>query len=78
MEAHNAWIAIGLADGVFQCVGSLDVGGGFILVHGEEHEALLQRVQKDPFVENDIVTAEVYQVDVKRTVPELAHLADER
>ncbi len=78
MEAHNAWIAKGLADGVFLCVGSLDVGGGFILAHGEENKAILERVMKDPFVENSVVTAEVHQVDVKRTTPELAHLAKER
>ena len=77
MERHNAWIAKGLADGVFQCVGSLDVGGGFILAHGEENKAILQRVMEDPFVENNVVTAEVHQVDVKRTAPELAHLANE-
>ena len=76
MEAHNAWIAKGFADGVFQCVGSLDVGGGFVLAHGEEHETLLQRVQKDPFVENDVVTAEVHQIDVKRIAPALAHLTN--
>ena len=78
MEAHNAWIAKGLADGVFQCVGSLHVGGGFIIAHGEENEALLQRVKEDPFVENNVVTADVHQVDVKRTAPELAHLAEAR
>ena len=74
MEAHNAWVEKGLADGVFQCVGSLDVGGGLILAHGEENEAITQRVMADPFVENNVVTAEVHQVDVKRTAPELAHL----
>jgi len=74
MEAHNAWIAKGFADGVFQCVGSMDVGGGFILAHGEEKDVILQRVMLDPFVEQNIVTAEVYQVDLKRTTPQLAHL----
>lgn len=78
MEAHNAWIAKGFADGIFQCVGSLDVGGGFVLAHGEAHEALLQRVQEDPFVEHDVVTAQVHRIDVKRTTPELSHLAKER
>ena len=78
MDAHNAWIAKGLADEVFLCVGSLDVGGGFILANGEENKALVQRVMKDPFVENNVVTAEVHQVHVKLTAPELAHLAKER
>ncbi|MEM5493203.1 hypothetical protein [Hoeflea sp. AS16] len=75
MEGHNAWIAKGMNDGVFQCVGSLDVGGGFILAHGEESSGVLKRVNEDPFVENNVVTVEVHQIDVKRTAPELAHLA---
>lgn len=75
MDAHNAWITNGFEDGVFQSVGSLDVGGGFILAHGEEHKAVLQRVSEDPFMVNGIVQADVYQIDVKRTVPQLHHLA---
>lgn len=75
MEAHNAWIAKGVADEVFQCVGSLDIGGGFILAHGEDNQSILKRVNEDPFVKNNVVTAEVHQVDVKRTAPQLAHLA---
>ncbi|MCY6379954.1 YciI family protein [Hoeflea prorocentri] len=78
MEGHNAWIKKGFTDGIFQCVGSLDTGGGFVLAHGEDQEGLSQRVQEDPFVENNVVTAEVHRIDVKRTVPELAHLAEER
>ena len=78
MEAHNAWIAKGLSDGIFQCVGSLDVGGGFILAHGEDSGAILQRVKEDPFVEKNVVTAEVHQIDVKRTAPQLDYLVGER
>lgn len=75
MEAHNAWIAKGFDDGIFHSVGSLDIGGGFILAHGEGHQAIMHRVAEDPFVANDIVQAEVHQVDVKRSAPKLAHLA---
>ncbi|MCY0093144.1 YciI family protein [Hoeflea ulvae] len=78
MEAHNAWIAKGIDDGAFQCVGSLDVGGGFILAHGEESSGVLRRVKEDPFVENNVVTVEIHEIDVKRTTPELAHLANGR
>ena len=75
MEAHNAWIAKGFADGIFHCVGSLDVGGGFILAIGNEHDVLVRRVKEDPFVANDVVTVEMHEVDVKRTSAELACLA---
>lgn len=74
MAAHKDWIAKGLDDGVFQCVGSLDVGGGALITHGESTEALMRRVQADPFVEHGVVTAEVLAVDVNRTVPALDYL----
>lgn len=72
MAGHNEWIAKGFADGVFLCVGSLQPSaGGAILSHGEsraDHEA---RVAADPFVVQGIVTAEIHEVDPKRTVPAL-------
>ncbi|NVK35589.1 MAG: hypothetical protein HWE23_13965 [Rhodobacteraceae bacterium] len=74
MQAHNDWVSQGLADGIFQCVGSLDVGGGCILARGEDHDAILRRVNQDPFVENDVVTAEILKVDVNRTSPEWSQL----
>ena len=74
MEGHNSWIAKGFSDSVFQCVGSLDVGGGFILVHGEETETLHRRVNEDPFVVHGVVTAEIHHIDIKRTVPNLDFL----
>lgn len=74
MADHKAWIAKGISDGIFQCVGSLDVGGGFILAHGEDDEEVRARVAADPFVEHDVVSAEVLQVDLNHAVPELAYL----
>lgn len=75
MAAHNDWIAQGFADGVFLCVGSLaPAAGGAILAHGEsraEHEA---RMAADPFVVQGIVTAEIREVDPKRTIPALDFL----
>ncbi len=74
MAEHKAWIAKGISDGVFQCVGSLDVGGGFILAHGQNDEDLRKRVAADPFVEHGVVSAEVLQIDVNQAVPELSYL----
>ena len=72
MEAHNDWISTGFADGVFLSVGSLKPeGGGAILAAHESREKIELRVSADPFVVNDVVTAEIFEVDVKRTVPEL-------
>jgi uncharacterized protein YciI len=68
MEAHNRWIKRGFDDQVFLMVGSLQPGlGGSILVHGESREALENRVNQDPFVIEKVVTAEILEIDPKRT-----------
>ncbi|EIM77770.1 hypothetical protein H7H48_10425 [Nitratireductor sp. B36] len=72
MAGHNEWIAKGFADGVFLSVGSLDLGGGAVIAHGESREAHDARIAADPFVEHGVVSAETYEIDPKRTVPALA------
>lgn len=75
MAAHNKWIAQGFADGVFQCMGSLvPAAGGALLAVGESREMLEIRVAADPFVQNDVVIAEITEVDVKKTVTALNFL----
>lgn len=72
MAAHNAWIAQGFSDGIFQCMGSLKPeGGGAIIAVGENREEIKRRVNLDPFVEHDVMVAEVTEVEVKRTAPAL-------
>lgn len=66
MEGHKAWIKEGLDDGVFHLVGSLDIGGGFILANEKDKFALENRLEKDPFVEHDIVLTETYQIDINQ------------
>jgi uncharacterized protein YciI len=76
MAAHNDWIAQGFAAGVFQCVGSLvPAAGGAILATGEPRATLQDRIDADPFVVNGVATAEIIEVDVKKTAPALAVLA---
>ncbi|PRD45166.1 hypothetical protein C5748_02795 [Phyllobacterium phragmitis] len=75
MAAHNDWIAKGFADGVFLCVGSLQpTAGGAILAHGESRAAHETRIAADPFVLQGIVTAEIHEIDPKRTHPALDFL----
>jgi len=74
MDAHNAWIAQGFEDGVFQCVGSLASGGGAVIAHGEELSAFNERIRSDPFVEHGVVNADIHQIDPKRTVSALEFL----
>ena len=75
MAAHNVWIAKGFADRVFLCVGSLmPAAGGAILAHVESREDHEARVATDPFIVHGIVTAEIYEVDPKRTTEALNFL----
>ena len=49
----------------------MPAAGGAILANGEGREELETRINADPFVENDVVVAEITEVDVKKTVPDL-------
>jgi uncharacterized protein YciI len=63
MEGHKAWLARGFADGVFVLAGSLQPqAGGAILAHDTSLQALQERVNGDPFVTEDVVTAEIVEV----------------
>lgn len=77
MTAHNDWIAQGFADGKFLCVGSLSpAAGGAIISHGEGRDELEARVAADPFVIHGVVSAEICEVDAKRTIPALNFLKE--
>ena len=67
MEGHNQWIRRGFEDKVFLVVGSLQPGlGGSVLAHGESREALESRVNQDPFVPENVVTAEILEIEPKK------------
>jgi len=71
MKIHKNWIKRGFEDDVFLLAGSLheNVGGG-ILAHNTSLEALRKRVDEDPFIVHDVVTADVLEMSPS--------LADER
>ncbi|MFF4381485.1 YciI family protein [Kitasatospora sp. NPDC001547] len=63
MAGHQEWIKRGLDDGVFLLVGSIQPGlGGAVLAHNTSSEELHKRVEEDPFVAQDVVTAEIIQI----------------
>lgn len=63
LESHKQWIQEGFSDGVFLLAGSLAGGqGGVVLAHDEEPDKLNVRVQRDPFVAEGVVTAEVIEL----------------
>ncbi len=71
MNGHKEWIKRGFGDGVFLLAGSLQTGlGGAILAHNSELEELQARVNDDPFVAENVVSAEILEVTPS--------LADER
>ena len=63
MEGHNSWIKRGFDDDVFLVVGSLqpNLGGG-IVAHNTSLADLQTRVNDDPFVAQNIVTAEIIEM----------------
>jgi uncharacterized protein YciI len=63
MEGHNEWIRRGFDDGVFLLVGSLQpqLGGG-IAAHNTTLADLQSRVNADPFVAQNVVTAEILEI----------------
>lgn len=75
MEGHNAWIQRGLADGVFLVVGSLQPNqGGAVVAHNMSLEELQNRVNDDPFVAEQVVSAEILEITPATTDPRLEFL----
>jgi len=77
MEGHNEWITRGLEDGVFLVVGSLKPGpGGGILAHNTSLSALQGRVNDDPFVAHNVVSAEILEIVLAKADERLQFLFD--
>ena len=75
MEGHKAWIARGFEDGVFLMVGSIQPSdGGAILVHDTSRAEIEARVQDDPFVVENIVTAEIMEIEPSRVDERLSFM----
>lgn len=75
MDGHNQWIRKGFEDGVFLMVGSLQPGlGGTVIAHGVSREELERRVGEDPFVAENIVTAELLEIEPKKADERLSFL----
>ena len=75
MDGHNEWIKRGFDDGVFLVVGSLqpNLGGG-IVAHNTTLSDLQSRVSEDPFVVENIVSAEIHEISPAKTDERLKFL----
>ncbi|NZA24853.1 hypothetical protein H0E84_00495 [Luteimonas sp. SJ-92] len=75
LQGHNAWLGRGFDDGVFLLAGSLQPGtGGAILAHDTTLSDLRKRVDEDPFVVEDVVRAEIFELSVSKADERLAFL----
>lgn len=76
MDGHKQWIKRGFDDGVFLLVGSLqpNLGGG-IVAHNTTLPDLQARVNDDPFVAQNIVSADILEIAPARTDERLSFLA---
>ena len=78
MEGHKAWLKRGFDDGVFVLTGSLQPGlGGGILAHKISLPELQSRVNDDPFIAENVVSAEILEIAPSRTDDRLAFLQGE-
>jgi len=75
MEAHKEWIKRGFDDGVFLLVGSLQPSlGGGIVAHNTSLSELQTRVNDDPFVAENVVSAEILELAPARADERLEFL----
>ncbi len=77
MEGHKEWIQRGFDDGVFLLAGGLQPGlGGGIVAHNTSPPDLQARVNNDPFVAENVVSAEILEIAPSRTDERLKFLLD--
>ena len=75
MAGHKEWIKRGFDDGVFLLVGNLqpNLGGG-IVAHHTSLSDLQSRVNGDPFVAENVVSAEIIEIAPSKTDERLEFL----
>ena len=77
MEGHREWLKRGFDDGVFLLAGSLQPKlGGAVVVHDTSLSDLQSRVNTDPFVVENVVNAEILEIDPAKTDARLSFLLD--
>lgn len=75
-DGHKEWIKRGFDDGVFLLAGSLQPRlGGAIIAHQTSLSDLQRLVNEDPFVAENVVTAEILEISPSMTDERLRFLA---
>ena len=77
MEGHKKWIKRGVDDGVFFLVGSLQPNlGGAIVAHNTSLSDIQSRVNGDPFVAENVVSAEILEITPSQADDRLKFMLD--
>lgn len=77
MDGHKQWVKRGFDDCVFLLAGSLEPSlGGAIIAHNTSRPALQDRVNADPFVVENVVTADIVEIEPARADARLQFLLD--
>jgi len=77
MAGHNEWIRRGFDDRIFLLAGSLQPAmGGAIVAHNTTRSDLENRVKSDPFVAEDVVSAEILEIKPSKADERLQFLLD--
>lgn len=78
MDGHRRWLYRGFDDGVFVLAGALQPSlGGGILAHNVSRADLESWIEKDPFVANDVVRAEIIEIEASKADERLKFLIEE-
>ena len=77
MQGHKEWLKRGFDDGIFMVAGSLQpkLGGG-IVAHNTSLSDLQTRVNDDPFVAENVVSAEILEITPAMADERLQFLLD--
>ncbi|MCF6257931.1 MAG: hypothetical protein L3J98_13785 [Gammaproteobacteria bacterium] len=77
MEGHNEWIKRGFDEGIFLLAGSLQPNsGGGVVAHNISLADLQHRVNDDPFVAENVVSAEILEITPSKVDERLTFLLD--
>lgn len=78
MDGHNAWLRDGFASGKFVLAGSIQPKlGGAVIAHNASLEEIREIVASDPFVAENVVTAEIIEITPAKAIPQLDFLLPE-
>jgi uncharacterized protein YciI len=75
MDAHNAWLKEGFSKGIFLVAGTIQPKlGGAIFAHNTTLEQIKAVVDQDPFVSENVVSAEIIEITPSKVDPRLDFL----